>query len=310
MTNMNRNLDRIMAKLRYDKIYNDQLQILDVYSSNLVFSLTLNNYLSPKQHILMEDRPEYVKYIRSYFEKLPDPASTTFEHVQSDPYNWQSYLDLTQLQPGFEKRDHIHSKFLFTGLCHLEGLVMQWMACMGNQNWIQKFGNVRMLLWIPQPTALKIMAPANTRERNKCSIVREAFSDSRVIAMPRNKLCNSFQDDVMDECIIFEEDDFSNPVHPMALVEFQPKDNDIEDMFTWDFITKNMMILKTKPVSESVKNLGPGAEEWFKSSLPADLLKRKVNSLEAHDFKVILDKFEEWPFKPETTIEFISDDRS
>jgi transcription factor 1 len=260
----------------------------------------------------MESRLEYSKYITSYLGSLE--MSHKFQHFNLDPYQWQSYLDITEkekiVEPGYESRDHIHSKLLFTGSCHVEGLVMQWMACMGNQNWIQRFGNVRMLLWIPQASALKIMAPVSVRERSKCSIVREAFSDARIVALPNSSKLSSFKEEIIQESIIFDEKDFSNPAYPMALVEFNPKDTNIDDMYTWDFVTKNMMILKTRPVSESIKNLGPGAEIYFKEKLNEKLWKQRVNSLTATDFHTITKVFDLWPFKPDTMIDFLSDERS
>lgn len=305
-------LVRIMDKLRYNTFYNSELNILDVYSANMVFSTTLHNHLAPKRHVLMEHRPVYSSYISSHLKTLTQQH--TFQHVEADPYNWKSYSDITSnenrlLDPGIETRDHIHSKFLFAGSCHVEGLLMQWLACMGNQNWIHRFGNVRMLIWVPQQSALKIMAPVSTRERNKCSVVREAFSDARVIAMPQTPILKSFTGETVENAIIFDERDFSNPTYPMALVELNPKDTGVEDMFTWDYVTKNMMILKTKPVLESVRNLGPGAGDYFQTKLPKEMLKAKVNSLTAKDFQLIAQLFNLWPFKPETTIEFLSDER-
>ncbi|KAH3674437.1 hypothetical protein WICMUC_003274 [Wickerhamomyces mucosus] len=302
------NNSNIAGKLHYNE-YGSDLKILDVYSSNLIFSTVLHNKLKPEQHVLMEHRPDYATFAEKYIQALPN--GHTFQHQALNPYNWKSYLQLTGedgiLQPGIQARDHIHSKFLFTGYVHDEGLLMQWLACLGNRNWVHKFGNVRMLIWIPESSAIKILATPGKSTRGKCSIVREAFSDTKILAAAESSRLKKFPKEVLDRDspLFFSEKDLSGPKNPMTLIEIDPKAHDINDMLAWDYVTKNLMILKRKSLEESLKNLGPGADIYFKEKISDATLKKAVASLTANDFKEITREFELWPFKPDILIDSI-----
>ncbi|CDR44367.1 CYFA0S14e02278g1_1 [Cyberlindnera fabianii] len=299
---------KIADSLNYN--YNGKdLSILDVYSGNMLMSCALHNALRPNQHLLLEPRLAFSKHIDDHITSLSSSDSTsshTMEHLKLNPFNWSTYLELTDpktgiLQPGKETRDHIHSKLLMTGYIHEEGLLMQWLACMGNQNWIQRFGNVRMLLWVPEASAIKVLAGAGAAARHKCSLVRETFSDTRLLATTDTpKLAkDAFDKTTLREgkTLVIDADDFSGS--PMSLLEINPKDHSIEDVYSWDFVTKNLMILRTKTVAESVRNLGAGAGEYFDDKLPRELMKKRVKDLVADDFVHITRVFDLWAFKPD-----------
>ncbi|KAH3678937.1 hypothetical protein WICPIJ_008765 [Wickerhamomyces pijperi] len=306
-----KNGDVAVDRLDY-KEYGSDLRILDVYSSNLIFSTALHNKLQPAQHILMENRIDYSKHIQQYLPQLPQ--GHTFEHIPLSPFEWKSYLSITEpqstiLDPGFQSRDHIHSKLLLTGTVNSERLIMQWYACMGNQNWIQRFGNIRMLLWVPEASAIKLLADPGMKTRGKCSIVREAFSDSTLLAVAESSRLNKFPARVLeaDSPLLFKESDVSGPKHPLALLEINPKDHSLEDILSWDYVTKNLMILKKKTVGESIKNLGPGSDQFFKQHIPEHLWNKTVSDLTATEFMEITRMFDLWPFKPDFLIDGMID---
>lgn len=259
----------------------------------------------------MDHRPDYITHIKNYISTLPQ--GHTFQHIPSNPYNWKSYLKITEdepiLQPGFETRDHIHSKLLLTGTINDEGLLMQWFACLGNQNWMQRFGSVRMLMWVPEASAIKLLADPGLVTRGKCSIVRETFSDTKILAVADTKRLLKFPQSRLekDSPLLYQESDVSGPKNPLALLEINPKDHEVQDMLSWDYVTKNLMILKRKPLSDSIRNLGPAADVFFLEHLPRDMLEKSVNKLTAEEFIEITRVFDLWPFKPDVLIDGLID---
>lgn len=302
-----------MDKLKLENHFKQDTKVLDVYPSNGLFSGALYNRILPEQHILMENRKEFNNWLNDYISTLSEPH--TFDLHKLDPYNWKSFLNITDdtkiLQPGVESRDHIHSKFLLTGYCCNEGLLMQWLSCLGNQNWIQRFGNVKMLLWVPNSSAIKIMASPSTTNRNKCSVTREAFSNTKVIALPNTKDLKKYDHKLLDvdQPLLIKPDDFSNSKVPLALLEIDPLDHHVNDVFAWDFVVKQMMASKVKPMEESINFLGPAASDFFQQHLSEDIWAKTPRDLTAEEFNEIAKLFELWPFRPRSLVDVIDDTR-
>ncbi|CCH45504.1 Mitochondrial replication protein MTF1 [Wickerhamomyces ciferrii] len=258
----------------------------------------------------MEDRKAYYNYLHDiYFPQLPEGHN--FDLQLKNPYTWTDYIHLTDgtrvLDPGYQTRDKLHSNFLFTGLIHNEALVMQFLSCMANQNWLQRFGNVKMLLWIPNSSAVKIMARPDTRERAKCSVVRETFCDAKLIATPDDeKSLKSFNNNLLsnDDPIIFNPKSFSK-ASKYTLIEFNPKDHDL-DAFAWDYVVKQLMASRNTPLDKSLNHLGPAAADFFVTKIPLNLLGKVPKNLTSEEFKFLLEVFQSWPFKPDSLLETVS----
>lgn len=292
--------------------YKPGVKILDVYPANGVWSHAVYNALEPSQHILMENRKEYCKWWEQYLPSLP--VKNNFNLQQLDPFVWKSYIQLTDetklLQPGFQSRDHIHTDFLLTGYVSNEQLLMQWLACLANQNWIQRFGSIKMLLWVPTSSAVKIMAEPASSFRAKCSLVRETFSKTKVIAVPDDKSILNFSKAIreQDDPIVFDSADGSWRSLPLTLLEIDPIDHDL-DVYTWDYVVKQLMSARITPLSQSLGYLGPAATDFFENHLQADFLQRKPKDLTAEDFKTIVEVFNLWPFKPPSLIDTLDESR-
>lgn len=166
--------DKIFKKLDF-KEYSSTLKVLDMYPGPCVQSTMFYNKYQPKQYVLMESRSQFVKLIKSEF-----PFPSPLERTERDPYHWESFIEIIEkeklLVPEKQPLTHIHNSFLVVGNVtnrNNESLIMQWFHCIGNRNWLQRFGRVRMLLWVPLSTASKLMAEPKSKLRSKASFCNQ-----------------------------------------------------------------------------------------------------------------------------------------
>lgn len=290
-----------MDKLNLGNYYKHNTKVLDVYSTNGLFSSGIYNSILPEQYIMMENRHEFRDFLLEYKESQAEPNNLQLRDL--DPYSWKSFIEITDntklLQPGFQSRDHVHTEFLLAGSCTNEGLLMQWLACLGNQNWIQRFGNVKMLLWVPNSSAIKIMATPGANSRAKCSLTRETFSNTKIIAVPDDKDLKKYNKDSLskDETILMDPSEFSNKALPLTLLEIDPLDHNL-DTYSWEYVVKHLMSASRKPLHDSVNFLGPAAYDFFVAHLPVEYWSKTARELTSEEVKEIVRVFELWPFKP------------
>lgn len=265
-------LSEILNKLDLKSKYQiNELQILDIYSGPSIQSLLLNDLLKPKTQVLLDDRK---KFVELYNELYLDHPSIRL--CDKNPYKWETFLEMVEtdklLTPEYQARDHIHDKFLITAnLTNKKGeqLFVQYLQCIANQNWLQRFGLVRMLMWIPQQTAKKLFAPFATKDRNRITVLSEAVTDTKLIATS-SQTADTFTKECLDKFdpILLPKTSAHN--EQLALVEVNPKNHDL-DLDYWDYVTQKLMILKSKPICESIEILGHGAGDWFLPRLDSKL---------------------------------------
>ncbi len=181
-----------------------------------------------------------------------------------------------------------------------EQLAMQWLACVVNQNWIQSFGNVKMLLWVNESTARKLMAPINDNQRTRCSYLIDAFTNSRRLTVHTDS--SSADTEPYDHDIITQINS-KDLLHAkktkenIALLEIDPKQNN-SDVQIMDYVTKRIFVLVNSPLKDAFGTLGFGAKEYMSSKVP-DLLEKSPRNLTVEDFDRIFEAYRKWPFKPE-----------
>ncbi|SCU78167.1 LAMI_0A03686g1_1 [Lachancea mirantina] len=301
----------IYNKCELRKTYSrpESLKVLDLYSGPSQHSLILNEYLKPRQHVLMDSRPDFAKHITNLID------TTSMELYKRDPYDWESYTDMVKrdklLVPATKNRDQIHSEFLvlanLTGLAG-EGLFMQWLACIGNRNWLQQFGLVKMLVWVPEITAIKILAKSGDQIRSKCSVVAEAFTNTRLVATTNSDSLKKFSSGVLEgqsPLLISASDVWPPSGKPISLLEVNPKNHNI-DLDNWDYVTKHLLILKGTPLRDAFESLGHGGKEYFSEKLwDEPLLDKCPRELTSGEFVRIAALFDIWPFKPDIYMDFI-----
>ena len=268
----------------------------------------------PKQYVLMESRSQFVKLIKSEF-----PFPSPLERTERDPYHWESFIEIIEkeklLVPEKQPLTHIHNSFLVVGNVtnrNNESLIMQWFHCIGNRNWLQRFGRVRMLLWVPLSTASKLMAEPKSKLRSKASVIREAFTDTRLLAISNIAELKKFDKIVLDESnpIVFGEDSMLkgagvSSATSIALLEINPKNHDL-DLENWDYVTKHLMILKQTKLIDALESLGHGAKDYFTEKIEdSTYLNKTPGEMTNDDFIYLTKIFANWPFKPDIYMDFV-----
>ncbi|CCF56636.1 hypothetical protein KAFR_0B03390 [Kazachstania africana CBS 2517] len=304
--------DKIFDRLDLKKTYGDckRLKVLDLYPGPLTQSIVFNKRYNPQQHVLMESRPSFVEHIRSTLKE----DNSAFQLSELDPYDWKSYIKIMeeteQFVPATQNRNYIHDKFFVmanvTEKKH-EGLLMQWFNCLGVGNWIQKYGRVKMLVWMPTSTAAKLLAKPSTKLRAKCSVVCEAYSISNLIALSNVQDFKQFDKDTLEKSspVVLEEHDIvPESGASIALMEIDPLEHNIA-CDEWDYVTKHLMILKKTPFNDAVESLGHGARDYFRGKIANEaFMKRHPITFTAEEFKYLTSIFSNWPFKPDIYLDF------
>ncbi|CAE6497326.1 unnamed protein product [Rhizoctonia solani] len=80
----------------------------------------------------------------------------------------------------------------------------------------------------------------------------------------------------------------------------------------WDYVLRQLFILKSTPLEKAIQNLGPGASILLSKLTGPDVpesrkvdIKAPINALSLQDFARIVEEFHKWPFAPDVL--FIAD---
>ncbi|CAE6457579.1 unnamed protein product [Rhizoctonia solani] len=80
----------------------------------------------------------------------------------------------------------------------------------------------------------------------------------------------------------------------------------------WDYVLRQLFILKSTPLEKAIQNLGPGASILLSKLTGPDIpesrkvdIKAPINALSLQDFARIVEEFHKWPFAPDVL--FIAD---
>lgn len=166
------------------ELYKDNVTIIDAYPGVGTWSAALNNEIKPKNHILMEPLVGAGKFWKNI---IKDSGSQSLKLFPEDPYRWSSFNTLIEqnlYKPESHPTTEIHPNILFTAnLTHTQGeqLCAQYISCLLNRSWLQKYGRVRLLLWLRYSTLVKLLATPCSKRRHRIGVMTEASSESRLI---------------------------------------------------------------------------------------------------------------------------------
>lgn len=172
-----------IRKMKLPQYYTDNVTIIDAYPGIGIWSAALHNELKPANHVLLEPLVGSQKFLKKYI----DPSKNTLKLWPEDPFRWATYENIVAqniVTPISHPRTAINPHLLFT--CNLssvqgEQLCVQFLNCVMNRNWLQKYGRVRMLLWVRYSTVIKLLATPGSKRRGRVSVQTEACSDTRLI---------------------------------------------------------------------------------------------------------------------------------
>ncbi|CCE63883.1 hypothetical protein TPHA_0G00470 [Tetrapisispora phaffii CBS 4417] len=304
--------EKIFNKLKLEKVYSDfsnKVDVIDLYPGPAQQSVMFNNKYKPRNHILMESRLVYHRHLINNYQQSP------FIIYKKDPYEWSSYTDLIDkekiITPIKQDRTHVNDSLLLIANLtnpNSEALMMQWLSCVGNGNWLQRFGLVKMLIWLPTSTAIKLLACPTDKSRSKCSLLTEALTDTNLVATMNSKDINLFNKKIIDKCdpILFDSKDvLPDKSCSISLLEVTPKQTTI-DFDYWDYVTKHLMILKGTTLRNCVESLGHGARDYFERAIKdQSMLDRCPGELTIEEINYLVDLFYKWPYKPDIYMDFI-----
>jgi len=242
--------------------------------------------------------------------------------MHCDPYEWSSYDMLVEEGhldgvPVEEWGPKLHSTLQFVQ--HLpttvigEQLLNQYVRTVPDRHWLFKYGRVPLDLI----TTYRIWQRTTATEKNivqRCKL--------GVLAQATGTLSATIPADQLEPY-----DDHFYPPTGFAKVEgpaylergrvgaqhtsirFEPFVEPIikpGKLDSWDFVARKLFISKATPVSKSICTLAHGAGSLLKpltdpSKPPEERVDPKLGArqLTVHDWKNIVDAFDNWPFRPE-----------
>lgn len=296
---------RAVEALGYPKVFRERPFIIDAYPGTAVFSAALHNTLRPSKHILVEPFTSFQPWLNHL-------ANETIEVNSDDPFRWGTFTNLVKAHRSLidtQDRSKIHDQLLYVAnLTHRQGeqLVAQYLNCASNQSWLQSFGRVRMLLWMRSSVAEKLLAGPGEDFRHRIGTQRESCCDARVVFhVPQAKKIKNYPRILKEPMLSLDirKDVLAKIAQPISLVELVPREKQVEHIDEFEYVLKNLFILRSRPLKEALNSLGPGAVEDLSPQL-TDLLSKKPTQLTLDDFIRITDVFWKWPFKPDFLMDF------
>lgn len=161
--------------------------IIDAYPGIGIWSAALHNTLQPEKHIMLEPVVGFQKYLRPFIEEIETPSETNVQLRSEDPFRWSTFTDLANngiISPQLAPRDQINPFLIYTAnLTSIQGeqLCVQYLNCIMNQNWLQRYGRVRLLLWVRHGTASKLLGQPGGKFRQRVSVQTESCSNTRLV---------------------------------------------------------------------------------------------------------------------------------
>lgn len=318
-------INKLDLKSKYPNSNN--LSIIDVFTGEGIFSTMVNYELKPRNHVIIEKHPTGVKLWKKIINHLQSETNNreNFVLYPQDGYNWLTYrsiFDQGYASNQIKPRNMIHDEILLIANLTTpksgESLFAQWIMCCGYKNWIQKYGRVRMICFIPKETAQKFLAGPGFKKRNKSSLKRDFITDTRLIAITDCEHLDEPNGYDYDPNVLYRDQPIvipSEATHPLkadfAIVEVIPKDFSSECLDENDFLTQCMFISKTKPIREALAYVAPGADEYLVPILPKEMIEKSAHELTTDEWKLVFDAYQKWPFKPsllDTTFGVVQDE--
>ncbi|KAJ6261798.1 hypothetical protein Dda_2597 [Drechslerella dactyloides] len=160
-------------------------QIIDFNPGFGIYSRALNKAVKPSRHLLFEPEAAFHPLLS---KTCNDPS---FQLMQKDLYFWKTFDDLvsegTITPKKMSREDGLNTSILVTGMLLKDVKGDRFMAqiidAIGNQDWVFRYGRVKLLMWVDTEVASRYI-PRSFGRRNRPAVLAEAFTDIREIAQP------------------------------------------------------------------------------------------------------------------------------
>lgn len=288
--------------------------------------------VKPKLYLALEGRKPFLDVLET-LKSMPTKSSDTEVIVRySDGFEWSSYSDLERDGTlNYEALKHDSSEinpnlvFIATAKSqNMEQLVAQWIDTMGTSSWLQKFGRVKMYLFVSRTIRQRLLASPGSNLRTKGTFVREGTCHVReishspfvlnVIHEDRVQYQQDFEDLPQSTSSILATPDHYHPMTPLSLLEITPyeKTKITAPWETFEFIVKTLLMNKSTPLHQQIRTVASGAYVILKDLAP-DLRKKWPQDMTIEEMDAISVAFDAWPFKPQflhTEVSDMTDSRS
>ncbi|KAI5120640.1 hypothetical protein M0805_007977 [Coniferiporia weirii] len=265
-----------------------------------------------KKLIVLEEVPEYLKYLQSLEEH--DPRLVV---VPLSGFDWSTYREIEArglledvvMKKWTDERPNLHFVSHIPNSILGDQLTAQFWRLIPERSWLFKYGRVPMSLIVNDMIYRRAVAMPKTKMYCKMSVVAEAVSRIEE-AIPAEDL--------------FPSADYFHPTAPppgekktgahitsgpFAAINIYPTPNPIIErglLDKWDYILRRLFVLKSTPLRRAIGSLAPGATNLLPvltdSKLPEEQrvdVKKQVRELTLKEWLSIVKAFDEWPFAPE-----------
>ncbi|KAL5638148.1 hypothetical protein ACGC1H_005004 [Rhizoctonia solani] len=236
-----------------------------------------------------------------------------------------------------------HSTLSFVGHLPLgpvgEQLIAQLLRAIPERSWLFKYGRMRMSWLLAQRMVERISSPPLRAARCKLTLIAEATADLTP-ALPQEILADydkcfwprsesmvggkkktplprrigqpfvAVNIDPQAEGSILSRDEAKEPQPQPVIASEKPITRVTLDK--WDYVLRQLFILKSTPLEKAIQNLGPGASILLSKLTGPDIpesrkvnIKAPINALSLQDFARVVEEFHKWPFAPDVL--FIAD---
>lgn len=300
----------IIDKLDLKRHYPDgsRLDIIETNPGRGFLTSMLNYELKPRNHILLTSNMRLNEAWKKTIEELNSKTKNVenFRLFFKTPYQWSSYrflVDEDVIHPKTIPMYKDHDELLIVGNwtdARGESMIAQWIHCVGNGNWLMRYGKVRMILAMPLATAQKFFCDPGFVKRARSAFKRDFVTESKVIAIGNdtNILGKGYDPRVLyrDQPLIIDKRLNKKPAN-FAVVEMIPNGRKWEELGDMIYLLLPIFMYRKQPLKECLFTMGPGAE-YMMDSIPQEVLEKRPRDFTPDDMLHLLQAYQDWPFKP------------
>ena len=317
--------------------------IVDAYSGPGTFTRAFMKHPNVERVVAIDQAPRFLKYLEHLHQ---DPALSNVQHklsvVHDSAFNWSSYETL--VNDGHLR--HLEGRIPRLGsnpppmdwyatspiiyfaqlpnTVHGEQLFAQIVHAISSRSWLFKFGRVKMVFVCGDTVSMRSLAsPQDLRSRAKLGTVVQSLSKPRLLltgddlepyAAHMFPPTPSVGPRVPLTSVLIPNTNISSGLlkRKLSVLEVEPLKDPLiaaRDMESFDFLTRNMFVLKTKTVEEGLKHVMPGANNVLRllspthprmKNRPEDVVlpDTPIVQLTNRQWAALAEAFEKWPFKP------------
>ncbi|KAI5790641.1 ribosomal RNA adenine dimethylase-domain-containing protein [Peziza echinospora] len=167
-------------------------QLIDMNPGFGVFSEEIHRIVKPSKHILLEPNSGFHEILKeTLIDNPPLPGHECQTTILSDDgYEWDTYENLITekiIEPEYvDPKDGVNTKILFIANLAMKGndgdrMCTQIMDSIGTRTWLQKYGRVRMMVWVPDSIKIRFL-PRMMRDRTKVTVTSEICAEVQELA--------------------------------------------------------------------------------------------------------------------------------